>query len=67
LLASAGKAVPLGKQAPAAGKRLGGEDLSAIFGLDMAQSASLERGQPGANRLTNGSQGWSDRERRYVP
>jgi uncharacterized Zn finger protein len=39
LLASAGKAAPLGKQAPAAGKRLGGEDLSAMFGLDMAQGA----------------------------
>jgi uncharacterized Zn finger protein len=44
LLASAGKAAPPGKQAPAAGKRLGGEDLSAMFGLDMAQSASLEAG-----------------------
>ena len=42
LLASAGKAAPLGKEAPASGKRLGGEDLSAMFGLDMAQSASLE-------------------------
>src|ERR1019366_1640399 len=44
LLASAGKAAPLGKQGPAAGKRLGGEDLSAMFGLDMARSASLEAG-----------------------
>jgi uncharacterized Zn finger protein len=44
LLASAGKAAPLGKEAPASGKRLGGEDLSAMFGLDMAQSASLEAG-----------------------
>jgi len=42
LLASAGKAAPLGKEAPAADKRLGGEDLSAMFGLDMAASASLE-------------------------
>jgi uncharacterized Zn finger protein len=40
LLASAGKAAPLGKQAPAADKRLGGEDLSAMFGLDMVQSAT---------------------------
>src|ERR1035437_5998594 len=40
LLASAGKAAPLSKRAPAAGKRLGGEDLSAMFGLDMAQSAT---------------------------
>ena len=44
LLASAGKAAPLGKQAPAASRRLGGEDLSAMFGLDIAQSASLEAG-----------------------
>src|ERR1017187_928577 len=40
LLASAGKAAPLGKEAPAADKRLGGEDLSAMFGLDMVQSAT---------------------------
>jgi uncharacterized Zn finger protein len=40
LLASAGKAAPLGKQAPASGKRLGAEDLSALFGLDMVQSAT---------------------------
>src|SRR5664280_189538 len=40
LLASAGKAAPLGKEAPAADKRLGGEDLSAMFGLDMVQRAT---------------------------
>ena len=39
LIVSAGTETPLAKQAPAAGKRLAGEDLSAIFGLDMAQSA----------------------------
>jgi uncharacterized Zn finger protein len=44
LLASAAKSAPLGKKAPAADKRLGGEDLSAMFGLDMAQNASLEAG-----------------------
>jgi uncharacterized Zn finger protein len=37
LIANAGKATPLGEQGPAAGKLLGGEDLS-IFGLDMAES-----------------------------
>lgn len=47
LLASAGKAAPLSKQAPAAGKRLGGEDLSAMFGLDMAQSATADAGVAG--------------------
>jgi uncharacterized Zn finger protein len=43
LIVHAGKATPLAKQGPAAGKLLGGEDLSEIFGLDMAQSA---RGKP---------------------
>jgi hypothetical protein len=38
LIASAGKATPLSKRAPAAGKVLGDEDLSEMFGLDMAQS-----------------------------
>ena len=37
LIAGAGKALPLAKKAPAATKVLGGEDLSAMFGLDMAQ------------------------------
>src|ERR1017187_2446394 len=40
LIVLAGKAVPLAKQGPAAGKLLGGEDLAEIFGLDMAQNAS---------------------------
>lgn len=39
LIVNAGQATPLAKQGPAAGKRLAEEDLSAIFGLDMAQSA----------------------------
>jgi len=47
LIASAGTATPLAKQGPAAGKVLGGEDLSAIFGLDMAQSAGPEAGLAG--------------------
>jgi uncharacterized Zn finger protein len=38
LIVKAGKGLPLAKQAPAAGRLLGGEDLSDIFGLDMAQS-----------------------------
>ena len=42
LIASAGTSAPLTKQGPAAGKLLGGEDLSAIFGLDMAQSEPPE-------------------------
>src|ERR1700680_4180697 len=37
LIAGAGKELPLARQAPAAGKVLGGEDLSVLFGLDIAQ------------------------------
>jgi uncharacterized Zn finger protein len=39
LIAGTGKALPQAKQAPVAGKVLGGEDLAALFGLDMAQGA----------------------------
>jgi uncharacterized Zn finger protein len=45
LIVHAGKATPLAKQGPAAGKVLGGEDLYEIFGLDMAQSASPDAGK----------------------
>lgn len=41
LIVHAAQAAPLAKQGPAAGKRLASEDLSAIFGLDMAQSADV--------------------------
>jgi uncharacterized Zn finger protein len=40
LIVHAGHADPLAKSKPAAAKRLAGEDLAAIFGIDMAQSAS---------------------------
>src|SRR6266481_6958041 len=40
LIAGAGQALPLAKKAPAAKKVVGGEDLSALFGLDMAPDAS---------------------------
>jgi uncharacterized Zn finger protein len=42
LIVNAGQATPLAKQGPAAGKLLGGEDLSEMFGLDMAQSAGRD-------------------------
>jgi uncharacterized Zn finger protein len=42
LIVKAGRALPLTRQAPAAGKVLGSEDLSDIFGLDMAQSIGAE-------------------------
>src|SRR5215468_6625956 len=39
LIAKAAKGLPLAEKAPAAEKTLGSEDLSAIFGLEMAQTA----------------------------
>ncbi len=39
LIAGASKTVPLSRQNPSAGKVLGDEDLSAMFGLDMAGDA----------------------------
>jgi uncharacterized Zn finger protein len=39
LIAKAGQGLPLGGKVPAPEKTLGGEDLSAIFGLEMAQTA----------------------------
>jgi uncharacterized Zn finger protein len=43
LIAGAGKALPLGQKAQAASKVLGGEDLSDLFGLDMAQNTGRSR------------------------
>jgi uncharacterized Zn finger protein len=40
LIAKAGDVLPLAKKAPAAAKILGVEDLSELFGLDMAQSTA---------------------------
>ncbi len=50
LIVKASKALPLAKQAPAAGKVLGDEDLSDIFGLDMAQSTTGQRKGTDAGR-----------------
>ena len=41
LIAKAGQGLPLGTKAPAPEKALGSEDLSAIFGLEMAQTADV--------------------------
>lgn len=46
LIAQAGKAMPLTAAAPAANKILDGEDLSGLFGLDMAQSIVLNNVKP---------------------
>lgn len=43
LIVNAGKALPLAKRAPAAEKVLDDEDLSDIFGLDMAQGTPAKR------------------------
>jgi uncharacterized Zn finger protein len=46
LIAGAGKGLPLSGKAPAAGKVLGGEDLSGLFGLDMGQGVGPDDGAP---------------------
>jgi len=46
LIAKAGKKLPLARQGPPGKKLLGDEDLSGIFGLDMAQST-----EGGSNRV----------------
>ncbi len=49
LIVKAGKTIPLARQGPAATRVLGG-DLSDIFGLDLAQSASPSAGLPDGKR-----------------
>src|SRR6476659_6533246 len=44
LIAGAGKALPLARKAPAATKVLRGEDLSDLFGLDLAQGTGPDTG-----------------------
>jgi uncharacterized Zn finger protein len=44
LIAGAGKALPQAKRAKASTKVLDGEDLSALFGLDLAEEAGPSRG-----------------------
>jgi uncharacterized Zn finger protein len=46
LIAGAGKALPLSRKAPAAKKVIAGEDLSALFGLDIAQSIGPDIAEP---------------------
>src|SRR5271157_3771163 len=48
LIVHAGQAAPLAKQAPAAEKILGGEDLAGMFGLDMAQGGDAAAGPDGS-------------------
>lgn len=48
LIAGAGKALPLARRAPDTTKVLGGEDLSALFGLDMAQGTGPDADLSGA-------------------
>jgi uncharacterized Zn finger protein len=51
LIAGAGKALPLARKATAATKVLGGEDLSALFGLDMAQGSGPDTGSSKATSM----------------
>jgi uncharacterized Zn finger protein len=49
LIAKASKALPLAKEAPASSKMLGSEDLSDIFGVEMATGTDLQI-RPGHSR-----------------
>jgi len=57
LIAGAGKALPQAKRAPAAGKVLGGEDLAALFGLDMAQGTEPGASEPKRAKAKAGKEG----------
>ena len=51
LIAGAGTALPQAKKAPVAGKILGGEDLSTLFGLDIDQGAAADGGLRGVTTV----------------
>jgi uncharacterized Zn finger protein len=51
LIAGAGTALPQAKKAPAAGKVLDGEDLSVLFGLDIAEGTGADGGLRGATTV----------------
>ncbi len=51
LIAGAGTTLPQAKKAPAASRVLDEEDLSALFGLDIAQGAGADGGLPGATTV----------------
>jgi uncharacterized Zn finger protein len=53
LIASVGQAAPLTSQAPAAAKLLGGEDLSALFGLALAKAAGNDARRASADTPPN--------------
>jgi uncharacterized Zn finger protein len=55
LIANAGKALPLTKASPAASKILASDDLSGIFGLDMADSVVEPPKHPKTPRQTRAS------------
>jgi hypothetical protein len=64
LIAGAGKALPQAKRAPAAGKVLGGEDLAALFGLDMAQGAGPDIAKPKRAKAPAGKKVAAEPERK---
>ena len=52
LIAKAGRGLSLAKQGPAASKLLGGEDLSGIFGVEMAQGIDADAAAADAKAKT---------------
>jgi uncharacterized Zn finger protein len=55
LIAGAGRALPLSKKEPSASKILGEEDLSALFGVDIAPGAGADSGLVQAKRTARAS------------
>lgn len=51
LIAGAGTVLPQAKKSPAASRVLGGEDLSALFGLDIEESTGADGGLRGATTV----------------
>ena len=62
LIAKAGKALPLARKAPGAQKVLGGEDLSELFGLEMAQTADAAAPLPVRRRSPSAPNGKSTKK-----
>jgi hypothetical protein len=65
LIAKAGKALPLSKVGPSASKILGSDDLSGIFGLDMAEGTGANAGKAKPRKLAgNAARGKKTRRKR---
>jgi hypothetical protein len=58
LLAIAGQDVALSKAAPAAGKVIADDDVAALFGLEMAETANSNTPVPATSKRSQQSKPW---------